>query len=156
LEARPAPVQLPIGAEDKFEGVVDLVRLRAITFTGDEGDAPIEGDVPPSMETAAAVAREHLVEVIAEVDDAIAEQFLEGKPVSADGLRAAIRRACLAVKVVPVLAGAALRNKGLQPLLDAVVDYLPSPVDVPPIEGTDPKDATKKLSRPPDDKAPFS
>src|SRR5215468_5033924 len=156
LGARPVPVQLPIGAEDKFEGVVDLLRLRAFTFTGEETDPPIEGDIPASLEAATAAARERLVEIVADVDDAVAEKFLEGAEVPGDELRAAIRRAAIAVKLVPVLAGAALRNKGTQLLLDAVVDFLPSPADIPPIEGTDPKDPSKKLSRPPDDKAPFS
>jgi elongation factor G len=156
LGARPAPVQLPIGAEDKFEGVVDLLKMRAITFTGEVADPPVEGDVPASLEAAAAAARERLVEIVADVDDAVAEKFLEGAAISEDELRAAIRRATIGVKLVPVLAGAALRNKGTQLLLDAVVDFLPSPADVPPIEGTDPKDPSKKLSRPPDDKAPFS
>jgi elongation factor G len=156
LGARPAPIQLPIGAEDKFEGVIDLVALRAYTFTGDEGDAPIEGEVPSSMADAAAAAREKLIEAVADVDDAVAEKFLEGGTLAADELRAALRRACIGVKLVPVLAGAALRNKGVQLVLDAVVDYLPSPVDVPPVEGSDPRDPQKKLARPPDDKAPFS
>src|SRR5215510_14004039 len=105
LEARPAPIQLPIGAEDKFEGVIDLVRMRAVTFTGEEADPPIEGDVPPGLAEPAAAARERLVEIIADVDDAVAEKFLEGKAIDADELKAAVRRACLAVKVVPVLAG---------------------------------------------------
>ena len=156
LGARPAPIQLPIGAEDKFEGVIDLVGMRAITFTGEETDGPIEEEIPGELLEAARQAREKLIETVADVDDAIAEKFLDGQPIEADVLRAAIRRACIAVKLVPVLAGTALRNKGVQPLLDAVVNYLPSPVDVPPIEGTDPKDATKKLHRPPDDKAPFA
>ena len=156
LGAFPAPVQLPIGAEDKFEGVVDLVAMRAYTFTGEETDAPMEGDIPPALVAAATAAREHLVEAIADVDDAVAEKFLEGKPLDADELRTAIRRATNQVKIVPVLAGSALRNKGTQLVLDAVVDYLPSPADIPPVEGTDPKDPTKKISRPPDDKAPFS
>jgi elongation factor G len=156
LEARPAPIQLPIGAEDKFEGVVDLVRMRAFTFTGEETDPPQEGDIPASMQDEATHARERLVEIVADVDDVIAEQFLDGKPIDADALQAALRRATIGVKLVPVLAGAALRNKGVQLVLDAVVDYLPSPADVPPVEGTDPKDRARKLSRPPEDKAPFS
>ena len=156
LGARPAPVQLPIGAEDRHEGVVDLLRLRAITFTGEETDPPREGDVPSSLVDAARAARERLVEAVADVDDGIAEKFLDGLEIDAEELRAALRRACVAVKLVPVLAGTALRNKGVQPLLDAVVDYLPSPADVPPVEGVDPRDPAKKLARPPEDKAPFS
>jgi elongation factor G len=156
LGARPAPIQLPIGAEDRFEGVIDLVRMRAVTFTGEETDGPIEGDIPASLVEEAQHAREKLVEIVADADDAVAEKFLEGAPISTEELVAALRRATVGVKLVPVLAGTALRNKGVQPLLDAVVDYLPSPVDVPPIEGTDPRKPEVKLSRPPDDKAPFS
>jgi elongation factor G len=156
LGARPAPVQLPIGAEDKHVGVVDLVTMRAHTFSGEETDAPHEGDIPAWLAADAAAARERLIETVADVDDVIAERFLEGGPVAADDLRAALRRGCIGVKLVPVLAGAALRNKGVQPLLDAVVDYLPSPIDLPPVEGTDPKNPDKKLSRPPEDKAPLA
>ncbi len=156
LGARPAPIQIPIGAEDKLEGVIDLVRMKAFTFTGEETDPPQEGDIPSSLVDEAEQAREHLIEVLADVDDAIAEKFLDGKTIDADELRLAIRRATIAVKLVPVLAGSALRNKGTQLVLDAVVDYLPSPVDVPPIAGVDPRHPEKKLTRPPDDKAPFS
>ncbi len=156
LGAKPAAVQLPIGAEDKHRGVIDLVRMKAVTFTGEETDPPEEGDIPAAMREEADAARERLLEAVSDVDDAIAEKFLEGAAISEDDLRAAIRRACIAVKLVPVLCGTALRNKGVQLLLDAVVDYLPSPVEVPPIEGVDPKHPEKKLSRPPDNKAPFA
>ncbi len=156
LGARPAPIQLPIGAEDKHQGVIDLVRMRALTFTGEESDPPHEDEIPAALVGAARHAREHLIEVLSDVDDTIAEKFLEGQTIEVDELRTALRRATIGVKLVPVLAGTALRNKGVQPLLDAVVDYLPSPLDVPPIEGTDPKDPDKKLTRPPEDKAPFS
>jgi elongation factor G len=156
LGARPAPIVLPIGAEDRFEGVVDLVRLRAVTFTGEEADGPQVGDIPESLADEARAAHERLLEAIADVDDGIAEKFLDGKTIEPEELAAAIRRATIGVALVPVLAGAALRNKGMQPLLDAVVDYLPSPIDVPPIEGVDPKDPGKKLQRLPDDKAPFA
>jgi elongation factor G len=156
LGARPAPVVLPIGAEDRFEGIVDLVRMVAVTFTGEETDGPMEGEIPDSLVAEARAAHEKLLEAVADVDDGIAEKFLDGQPISADELKRAIRRATLRVALVPVLAGSALRNKGVQPLLDAVVDYLPSPVDVPPIEGVDPKDPDKKLQRLPDDKAPLS
>jgi elongation factor G len=156
LGARPAPVQLPMGAEDKHAGVIDLVRMRALFFSGEETEPPHEDEIPDAFAEAAAHARERLLEAVADVDDAIAEKFLEGGAIEEAELKAALRRACIGVKLVPVLAGTALRNKGVQPLLDAIVDYLPSPVDVPPIEGTDPRDPTKKLTRPPDDKAPFS
>jgi elongation factor G len=156
LGAKPAPVQLPIGAEDKHEGVVDLLSMKAFFFSGEETDPPTEGEIPASMVDDAKLAREALLEAVSDVDDAIAEKFLEGQTVPPDELKAAIRRATLGVKLVPVFCGAALRNKGTQLLLDGVVDYLPSPVEVPPIEGVDPKEPEKKLTRPPDDKAPLA
>jgi elongation factor G len=155
LGARPVPIQLPIGAEDRFTGVVDLVRLRALTFSGDEDDGPHEGDVPDAMADEVAAARERLVEAAADLDDAIASAFLEGQPIDEAALKAAVRRATIECKIVPVLAGAALRNKGVQPLLDAVCDYLPSPLEVPPIVGTVPG-TDEPATRPPDDAAPFS
>ena len=159
LGARPVPIQLPIGAEDKFEGVVDLVRLRALTFSGDEDEAPIEGDVPPAMADEVAAARERLVEAAADQDDAIANAFLEGQPIGEDALRAALRKGTINSAFVPILAGAALRNKGVQPLLDAVCDYLPSPLDVPPIKGhvpgSEPGQVGEETTRPPSDDAPF-
>jgi elongation factor G len=156
LGARPAPIQLPIGAEDKHRGVIDLVKMKAITFTGEEIDPPSEEEIPAALADDARAAREKLIETVADVDDAIAEKFLEGIDIPEAALRSALRRACIAVKLVPVLFGTALRNKGVQPVLDAVVDYLPSPVEVPPIEGVDPRNPEKKLSRPPDDKAPLA
>jgi elongation factor G len=156
LGARPAPVQLPIGAEDKHEGVVDLLTLKAFTFTGEETDGPIEGDIPGNLRDAAAAAREKLVEAIADVDDVIAEKFLEGGDIPEAELRAALRKATIGCKLVPVLCGTALRNKGVQLLLDAVVDYLPSPVEVPPVTGVHPKKPEEKLVRKPDEKEPLS
>jgi elongation factor G len=154
LGARPVPIQLPIGAEEKFAGVVDLIKQRALYFSGDEEEGPREDDVPPAMAAEVAAAREKLVEAAADLDDAIAAAFLEGQPVDEAALRAAVRKGTIACSIVPVLAGAALRNKGVQPLLDAVCDYLPSPVDVPPIAGHVPG-TDEPASRPPDDTAPF-
>jgi elongation factor G len=154
LGAHPVPIQLPIGAEDKFAGVVDLVRQRALYFTGEEEDAPREDDVPAAMASEVAAAREKLIEAAADLDDAIAAAFLDGQPIGEAELRAALRKGTIACAIVPVLAGAALRNKGVQPLLDAVCDYLPSPVDVPPIAGHVPG-TDEEQSRPPDDAAPF-
>jgi len=155
LGARPAPIQLPIGAEDKFEGAIDLVALKAVRFSGEEADAPSVEDVDEERRADALAARDKLIETIADADDALAEAYLAGSPVEADALRAAIRRATLASRVVPVLAGAALRNMGVQPLLDAVVDYLPSPVEIPPIRGTRPG-GEEVETRPADDKAPLA
>jgi elongation factor G len=154
LDARPIPIQLPIGAEDRFTGVVDLVRLRALYYSGDENEPPREDDPPAAMADEVAAARERLIEAAADFDDAIANAFLEGQPIDEAVLKAALRKGTIACGMVPVLAGAALRNKGVQPLLDAVCDYLPSPIDVPPIKGVVPG-SEEPASRPPDDAAPF-
>jgi elongation factor G len=154
LGARPIPIQIPIGAEDRFEGVVDLVRQRALTFSGDEVEGVGEGDIPADLAEEAAAARDALIEAAADFDDAIANDFLEGRPIDEAALRAAIRKGTLACGMVPVLTGAALRNKGVQPLLDAVCDYLPSPLDLPPVEGVIPG-TEEKVTRPPEDAAPL-
>jgi len=154
LGARPIPIQLPIGAEDRFTGVVDLVRLRALYFSGDETEPPREDDPPAAMADEVAAAREKLIEAAADFDDAIANAFLEGQAIDEAVLKAALRKGTIGCGIVPVLAGAALRNKGVQPLLDAVCDYLPSPVEVPPIKGVVPG-SEEPASRPPDDNAPF-
>jgi elongation factor G len=154
LGARPVPVQLPIGAEDRFAGVVDLVRMRALYYSGDETEPPREDDPPASMADEVAAAREKLIEAAADIDDAIANAFLEGQAIDEEMLKAAVRKGTIGCRMVPVLAGAALRNKGVQPLLDAVCDYLPSPIDVPPIKGVVPG-TEEPASRPPDDAAPF-
>jgi elongation factor G len=154
LGAHPVPVQLPIGAEDKFEGVVDLVRERAIYFSGVEDDPPREDDVPPALAEPVAAAREKLVEAAADLDDEVAAAYLEGKPIAAAALCAALRKGTMTCAIVPVLAGSALRNKGVQPLLDAVCDFLPAPTEVPPIAGVNPTTG-EPTTRPPDDTAPF-
>jgi elongation factor G len=154
LGAKPIPIQLPIGAEDRFEGVVDLVRQRALYFSGDEDEGAREEDVPSAMVDEVTSAREKLVEAAADVDDAIAAAFLEGQAIEDAVLIAALRKATIDCKIVPVLAGAALRNKGVQPLLDAVCAYLPSPLEVPPVTGTIPG-TEEPTSRPPEDTAPF-
>jgi elongation factor G len=154
LGARPVPIQLPIGAEDQFAGVVDLVTGKALYFSGDEDEAPREDSVPADMADAVAAARDHLIEAAADFDDDIANAFLEGKPIETAALKAALRKAVTRTAIVPVLAGAALRNKGIQPLLDAVCDYLPSPLEVPPVVGHVPG-TEEEISRPPEDSAPF-
>jgi elongation factor G len=154
LQARPAPIQLPIGAEDTFVGAIDLVAMRRVTFTGEEADAPIVSDLTEEERPAAAAARERLVEIVADVDDTLAELYLTGEVPDEATLRQALRRATLAGKVAPVLCGAALRNRGIQPLLDAVVGYLPSPAEVPPVQGTNPRTGQVE-ERPPDDKGPL-
>ena len=155
LGAKPIPIQLPIGAEDRFTGLIDLVRMRALYFSGDEEEGAREDDIPAAMADEVAAARDKLIEAAADVDDGIASSFLEGTPIEEAVLKAAIRKATIDCKIVPVLAGAALRNKGVQPLLDAVVDYLPSPLEVPPMKGTVPG-TEEPATRAPDDAAPFS
>jgi elongation factor G len=155
LGARPVPIQLPIGAEDQFVGVVDLVSEKALYFSGDEDESPREDSIPMAMADAVATARERLIEAAADYDDSIANAFLEGQAIDVGVLKAALRKGTIACGIVPVLAGAALRNKGIQPLLDAVCDYLPSPLEVPPVTGIVPG-TEEVVSRPPDDNAPFA
>ncbi|HEY2748026.1 MAG TPA: elongation factor G [Polyangia bacterium] len=156
LGAVAAPLQIPIGFEDTFKGVVDLVAMQQLVFSGQEEEAPPAEEIDAALRADAEAAREKLVEIVADVDDAIAEKYLAGEPVDAETLRAAIRRATVAQKIVPVMMGTALRNKGVQPLLDAVVDYLPSPLDVPPVKGSRPNNPEEIIERPPDDKLPLA
>jgi len=154
LDARPIPIQLPIGVEDTFRGVIDLVQEKAWLFPADRDEEPAITDIPPEMVDEAALQREKLIEATAEVDDQLMISFVEGHPVTTTELKKALRRATLAGKATPVLCGAALRNKGVRPLLDAVIDYLPAPIDVPPIVGTN--TATGELAeRAPSDDEPF-
>jgi elongation factor G len=139
LSGTPVTLQLPIGAEDRFRGVVDLVRMCSVIWEDDDlGAESREGEIPADMREAAEAAREELVEVVAENDEELELLYLNGESADEATLRAAIRRATLGNAVVPVLCGTALRNKGVQPLLDAVLSYLPSPVDVAAVEGVDP------------------
>src|SRR4051812_31010944 len=125
LGANAVPIQLVIGSEDTFAGVVDLVTMKAIMFTGDVTDVPEITAIPDDIAAAAADARDQMIQAIADLDDAIAEKYLEGAELTVAEIKAAIRKATIAVKMVPVLNGTALRNKGIHPLLDAVIDYLP-------------------------------
>jgi elongation factor G len=138
LSARPLPVQLPMGCEDKFCGVVDLFDLQAVLWSGDQGRTMERGEIPAGLRDVAQAAHETLVERIAETDETLTQEYLEGKTIPTDVLKAALRRATISGQLVPVFCGSSLRNKGVQLLLDAVVDYLPSPADVPPIVGTNP------------------
>jgi len=155
LGANAVPLQLPIGAEDGFMGVVDLVRGVALTYADELGTSAEEGEVPGAMRDLVAEYREKLVEAAAECDEAVMEKYLEGMPVTEADLQAAIRRGTLDVKIVPVLCGASFKNKGVQPLLDAIVDYLPSPVDKGAVDGTDPASG-EPANRKPSDDEPFS
>jgi elongation factor G len=155
LHANAVMIQLPIGREKEHEGVVDLVEPREIRFSEEDlGVKPIVTPVSDALRAEAAAARAHLVEKIAEVDEAVLEKFVEGLEVDPPMLRAAIRRATLKNLLVPTLVGAAFRNKGIQPLLDAIVAYLPSPLDMPPVQGFDPF-TEKETTRKPDPAEPF-
>ena len=155
LKCNAVAIQLPIGAEDSFEGIIDLVDMNARIYCDDLGkDMRIE-EIPEDMLDLAAEYRDKLLEAVSDFDDGIMELYLGGEEVSADMIRSAIRRATCAVKMVPVTCGTSYKNKGIQKLLDAIVDYMPSPLDVPAIEGTDPKTGETK-TREADDNAPFS
>ena len=139
LGATAVPVQLPIGNEGGFRGVIDLLEMQAITYGSDLGDQIVVGEIPADLAEQAATWRDKLVEALADLDDEIAHRFLEGETVDAASLRRALRAGTLSAKIIPVLCGSALKNKGVQPMLDAVIEYLPSPLDVPAVIGTDPR-----------------
>jgi elongation factor G len=156
LSAKPVAIQIPIGQEDKFIGVVDLIGMKAIVWKDDVMGAEYEvEEIPAALKKKAEAFHAQLVESIAENDDEILHKFLEGEEITADELRASLRRSTIALKVFPVVVGTAFKNKGVQPLLDAVVDYLPSPLDVPETHGINP-DTGEKIFREADDKEPFS
>ncbi len=156
LKANPLPIQLPIGAEDRLKGVVDLVEMKAILWRDETLGAEYEvGEIPDDMLEEAADRRTKMIEKIAEEDEAIFEKYVEGATIGEKDLREAIRRATTAMKITPVLCGSAFKYKGVQRLLDAVIDYLPSPVDVPAVQGTT-LDGAGKLTRDASDDAPFS
>jgi len=156
LGANPVPLQVPIGAEDRFVGVVDLLEGRAIYWDNDSLGASMDvREVPAELEAELEAGREAVIEAVADFDDALTARYLEGEPIPADLLRKALREATLRLEVVPVLCGSAFKNKGVQPLLDAIVHYLPSPLDVPPVEGVHPK-TEEVLQRRADDNEPFS
>ncbi len=156
LGARAMPIQLPIGQEDQFKGVVDLINESAIVYTDDLGKTMEAAQIPADMADAVARHRAELVEAVAETDDKLTEKFIEGHHISPDELRKALRIATVKGAVLPVLCGSAFKNKGIQPLLDAIVDYLPSPVDLPDVQGIDPDHPDRTLSRKPADEEHFS
>ena len=155
LKANAVPIQLPIGKEADFRGIIDLVEMKADIYYDDLGKDMRVEDIPEDMRDLAEEYRNNLLEAVSDFDDEIMELYLEGEEVPADKIRAAIRRATLAVKMVPVVCGTSYKNKGVQKLLDAIVDYLPSPLDIPPVEGENPKTGEVE-QRPADDSAPFS
>ena len=157
LGAKAVPIQVPIGAESDFLGVVDLFTMKKIVYTDDLGSVMAsDDDVDGDLRVVAEKWRAELIEAIAEQDDELLELFFDGKEIPVDRLKAALRKATIAGDVLPMLCGSAFKNKGVQPLLDAVVDFLPSPIDAKAIVGTDPKDETKKITRLPDDNEPFA
>lgn len=155
LKANPQPIQWPIGSEASFQGVVDLLEWRAILWTDELGASMQMVPVPAEVELEALEARESLIEAIVETDDALTVRYLEGEEIEPQALRMALRRATIAGKIQPVLCGSSLRNKGVQPLLDAIVDYLPSPADIPPVSGMNPK-KEREEERPADPEAPLA
>jgi elongation factor G len=155
LGAHPLAMQVPIGSEEKFTGVVDLLTRQAIFFEDELGSQPRYDDIPVDLVNEVETQRAELIERIAELDDDLMMKYLEGEAITLAELKAALRSGVLANKVNPVYCGSSLKNKGVQPLLDAVVDYLPSPLDVPDVVGTHPK-TEDEISRPPEDDAPMS
>ncbi len=156
LGANPVAIQIPIGLEDKFIGVIDVITMKGLIWNDESKGSEYEtAEVPADLQAAAAAAREKLIEAAATVDDALMHKYIEGEKISEDEIRAALRKGCLELKLVPVVTGSAFKNKGVQTLLDAVVDYLPSPLDIPPVDGTNPKNGNIE-QRPAEASAPFS
>jgi elongation factor G len=155
LGANPIPMQVPIGFEATFRGVVDLLTMTAVQWDDDLGKEPKTIDIPEDLREEAVEARKHMVEKIAELDDELTMKFLEAKEISIEELKAALRKGVLENQGYPVFAGSSLKNKGVQVLLDAVIDYLPSPADIPAVKATDPKNDTE-IELPADDSAPLS
>jgi elongation factor G len=161
LGAHPVPIQLPIGSEADFQGVIDLVKMKAITYRDDLGTEQEVSDIPDDLLDQATAAREHLLEEVSHYDDELVELILEEAEIPEDKLKASIRQATLDIKLTPVLCGSSFKNKGVQPLLDAIVELLPSPLEVPPVQGVVPPKkgedgATHEEERPADDSAPFA
>ena len=155
LRANPVPLQIPLGAEASFKGVIDLIEERAWVFPESRDEEPVEIPIPEEYQESAADYREKLIEQVAENDEALMHSYIEGGVIAVPEIKAALRRATLSIRVVPVLCGSAVRNKGIQPVLDAIVNYLPSPLDIPPVQGIDPrtgKDSFREAS----DNAPFA
>lgn len=156
LGANPVAIQLPIGAEEHFRGPIDLVAMKALYYDDETlGAKYVEGDIPAELLPQAQEYREKLIEAIADVDENIMEKFLNGEEIAIEEVKAALRKGTIEMKLTPVLCGTAFKNKGVQQLLDAIVDYLPSPLDVPPVSGVNPEDGAETL-RKADDKEPFS
>jgi elongation factor G len=157
LRARPVPIQIPVGAEEKFIGIVDLVEMKAVIWRDETLGAEFDiVDIPEDLLEQAKVYREQMIEAVSEFDDQLFAKFVEGAALTVPEIKAGIRKATIAMKIFPVICGSAFKNKGVQTMLDAVVDYLPSPLDVPPVEGTSVDDKNVKLYRKAADDEPFS
>ncbi|QTA38679.1 elongation factor G [Thermosipho ferrireducens] len=154
LKANPIPIQIPMGAEDTFEGVIDLIKMKAIRWISEDGSEMAYEEIPEKYLAKAEEAREDMLEKIAEIDDDIMMLYLEGEDISEEQIKSALRKATISGTATPVLCGSAKMNQGIQPLLDAVIDYLPSPLDVPPIKGWDEKG--EEIVIKPDEKEPFT
>ena len=155
LKCRPLPIQLPIGAEDEFRGLIDLLEMKAYFYNDDEGKDISVVEIPEDMRDRAEEYRQAVIDAVSEYDDGILEKYLEGEEIGVDEIKAALRKATLAVELIPVICGTSYKNKGVQKLLDAVVDYLPSPLDKKAIVGKNPETGEED-HRPSDDSAPFS
>ena len=155
LNANPVAIQLPIGAEDEFKGIIDLVKMDAIVYEDDLGKVTDEVEIPAEYKEQAAEYRDKLLEACAETDEELMEKYLGGEELTEEEIRGAIRKATIACEMTPVTCGTSYRNKGVQPLLDAIVDYMPAPTDIPPIAGVNP-DTGEEDHRPASDSAPFS
>jgi elongation factor G len=155
LGANAIPVQVPIGQEDQFKGVIDLINLKAILYLDDLGENIQETEIPEELRADAEKHRATMIDAVAEMDDDLTQKYLEGQELTADEIRHGLRLGTLQNRIIPVLTGSALKNKGIQPMLDAVIDYLPSPLDVPPMVGIDPR-SSEEVPRLVDDTAPFS
>jgi elongation factor G len=155
LGARPVPIQIPVGIEDRFEGVIDLIEMKAILYRDDMGSKIDVVDIPETLRAEAEQHREKMIEAVAEADDTLTHKYLEGEALTVDEIRHGLRLGALQSRFVPVLAGSALKNKGVQPMLDAVTHYLPSPLDVPPIIGVTPG-TDREVVRTADDTEPFT
>ena len=157
LKANAVPIEIPIGSEQEFQGAVDLITMEAVTYnTEDLGAHPVYGEIPADLKDQAEEYRNNLLEELSEIDDNIMMKYLEGEEVTVEEIKAAIRKGTIEQKIFPCLCGSAYKNKGVQPLLDSIIEFMPSPLDVPSIKGIDPKDESVELERKADDNAPTS
>ena len=154
LNAHPVPIQLPIGAEDTFKGIVDLMNMKALIHKDDLGKDIEITEIPEDMKAAAEAAHQEMIEVAAEQDDELMMKYLDGGELTIEEIKSGLRKGTIAGNIIPVCCGSSYKNKGVQELLDAILDYLPSPIDIPPVEGQTPDG--EKAIRKPDDKEPFA